>query len=259
MRRDGSLTVSHHNGHGQVTLPADYARDHVRLGYAATGHGHQGATVDVSLGVVTSASSHRGLYVAATRGRQENQLLVVADDAEHARDVLEQVLTNTRADTPAIVQRRHLAGQIPGPRRQPTGLREADQAVTAARRSLDNARQRAEPHLRPLAAAEADLEAAETELQASRAARTEAPLWRRRGLSERAERVTQVVHLARDRRDLAAQHAAPYITETQARSADLQQAEQEASIARLRDRLDRLTIAPTAGIERGGGIDSLGL
>ncbi len=259
VRRDGSLTVSHRDGHGQVTLPADYARAHVRLGYAATGHGYEGDTVDVSLGVVTPATSHRGLYVAATRGRQENQLLVVADDPAHARDVLEQVLTNDRADLPAIVQRRHLAAQVPGPRRRPTGLREAEQAVTVAGRALDNTRQRAAPHLRLLAAAEADLEAAETELRASRAARAEAPLWRRRGLGERVERAAEVVQLARDRRDLAAQQAAPYITETQARTTDLRQAEQEASIARLGDRLDHLALAPTAGIERSAGIDLLGL
>jgi conjugative relaxase-like TrwC/TraI family protein len=259
IHRDGGLTVSHLDGHGQVTLAADYVRAHVRLGYAATGHGYEGDTVDVSLGVVASATSHRGLYVAATRGREENQVLVVADGAERARDVLEQVLANDRADIPAIAQRRHLAAQIPGPRRRPTGLREAEQAATAARRALDNARQRAAPHLRPLAAAEADLEAAETELRASRAARAEAHLWRRRGLGERVEHAAEVVQLARDRRDLAAQHAAPYITETQARTADLQQAEQEASIARRRDRLDRLTLAPTPGIERSVGIDPLGL
>jgi DNA transposition AAA+ family ATPase len=115
VRRDGGLTVSHHNGHGQATLPADYVRAHVRLGYAATCHGYEGDTVDVSLGVVTSVTSHRGLYVAATRGREQNQLLVVADDPELARDVLEQVLTNDRADIPAIAQRRHLAAQIPRP------------------------------------------------------------------------------------------------------------------------------------------------
>jgi hypothetical protein len=250
VRRDGGLTVSRHNGHGQVTLPTDYVRAHVRLGYAATGHGYEGDTVDVSLGVVASATSHRGLYVAATRGREKNQVLVVADGAEHARDVLEQVLANDRAD---------LAAQIPGPRRRPAGPREAEQAVTAARRALDNARQRAAPHLRPVAAAEADLEAAETELRASRAARADAPLWRRRGLGGRVEHAAEVVQLARDRRDLAAQRAAPYITETQAGTADLQQAEQDASIARLRDRLDRLALAPTPGIERSAGIDPPGL
>lgn len=165
--------------------------------------------VDVSLGVVTPATSHRGLYVAVTRGRQENQLLVVADGVEHARDVLEQVLTNDRADIPAIVQRRHLAAEVPGGRRGPTDLRTANEAVTAAQRALNQARQQAAPHLRPLAAAEADLETAETELRASRTALADAPLWRRRGLGERVEQAAQVVQVTRDRRDLAARHAAP--------------------------------------------------
>ena len=49
---DGALTVTHRHGHGTVTLPADYAARHVRLGYAATGHGHQGDTVDVALTLV---------------------------------------------------------------------------------------------------------------------------------------------------------------------------------------------------------------
>ncbi len=195
-----------------MTLPADYARAHVRLGYAATGHGYQGDTVDVGLGVVTPTTSHRGLYVAVTRGRHDNQLLVVADAPEHARDVLEQVLTNNRADVPAIVQRRHLATQLPAPRRQPAGLREAEQAVTAAGRALNTARERAEPHLRPLAAAEADLRAAEIELQASRNALADAPPWRRRGLGQRVDQAASAVHAARDRRDHAAQQAAPHTT-----------------------------------------------
>ena len=37
-----------------VTLPADYVREHVRLGYAATEHGHQGDTVDVAIALVTA-------------------------------------------------------------------------------------------------------------------------------------------------------------------------------------------------------------
>jgi conjugative relaxase-like TrwC/TraI family protein len=259
VRRDGGLTVSHRDGHGQVTLPADCARAHVRLGYAATGHGYEGDTVDVSLGVVTPATSHRGLYVAVTRGREENQVLVVADRPEHARDVLEQVLTNDRADTPAIVQRRHLAAQIPSDRRQPSGPRTPEHAVTAAKRALDNARQRADPHLRPLAAAEADLRAAETELRANRAALADAPLWRRRALRQRVEHAAFVVHGAQARRDSAAHDAGPYITGIKARIADLQRAEHESSVARLRDRLDRLTLTPGPGVERGAGIDPPGL
>jgi conjugative relaxase-like TrwC/TraI family protein len=147
--RNGSLTVSHLDGHGQVTLPADYARAHVRLGYAATGQGHQGDTVDIGIGVATAATTHRSLYVAATRGRDDNRILVVTDQPGQARDVLEQILTNDRADTPAIAQRQHLATQAPGTRHGPNDLQSAQEAVAVARRALDHARRRAEPLLRP--------------------------------------------------------------------------------------------------------------
>ena len=41
IRTDGSLTVTREPGHGTVTLSADYAHDHVRLGYTATEHGYR--------------------------------------------------------------------------------------------------------------------------------------------------------------------------------------------------------------------------
>jgi hypothetical protein len=118
---DGALVASHLGGHGDVTLPAAYAREHVRLGYAATEHGHQGDTVDVAYALVTRATTHRGLYVGATRGRTANHFLVVTNtpDPAQARDVLEQVLTNDRVDVPAVTQRRHLAAEIPTVTRQP--------------------------------------------------------------------------------------------------------------------------------------------
>jgi conjugative relaxase-like TrwC/TraI family protein len=257
---DGSLTVSHLQGHGRVTLPADYARAHLRLGYAATGPGHQGDTVDIGIGVVTAATTHRSLYVAITRGRAENRILVVTDEPGQARDVLEQILANDRADTPAVAQRRNLAAQAPAARHSPSDLQTAEKAVAAARRALDDARQRAEPFLRPLAATKADLRAADAELRASCAALAEAPLWRRRGLGQRLENAAQVVHATRSRRDLAAREASPFITEIEARAADLRQSEHEATHARLRDHLDRLTLAPpTPGLERGVGIDPPGL
>ena len=65
----GAATVSHLGGHGTLTLPADYVGRHVRLGYAATEHGHQGDTVDVGITLVSTATTHRGLYVGMTRGR----------------------------------------------------------------------------------------------------------------------------------------------------------------------------------------------
>src|SRR5439155_3902841 len=57
------------------------------------------------------ATTHRGLYVGATRGRDENHLYVIAEtsDVAEARDLLDAVLARDRADVPAVSQRRHLA------------------------------------------------------------------------------------------------------------------------------------------------------
>jgi len=108
---DGSLTVSSTAGSGTVTLPADYASEHVRLGYASTEHGNQGATVDVGIEITTVATTQRGLYVGATRGRDDNKILVVAEagDLDDAREILRYVLASDRSDVPATTQRRLLA------------------------------------------------------------------------------------------------------------------------------------------------------
>ena len=108
---DGSLTVSSNAGSGTVTLPADYATEHVRLGYASTEHGNQGDTVDVGLELATVATTQRGLYVGATRGRDDNKILVVteSDDLDDAREILRYVLSSDRSDVPATTQRRLLA------------------------------------------------------------------------------------------------------------------------------------------------------
>jgi hypothetical protein len=110
---DGSLSVSHRGGHGSATLPAEYAHEHVRLGYAATEHGNQADTVDVAIALVSTATTYRGLYVGATRGRDENRIHVITDtdDLAAARDVLEAVIAHDRADIPAVTQRRDLAWQ----------------------------------------------------------------------------------------------------------------------------------------------------
>jgi ATP-dependent exoDNAse (exonuclease V) alpha subunit len=112
---DGSLTVSREQGHGTVTLSAAYACEHVRLGYAATEHGYQSDTVDHSISLVSTVTTRRGLYVAATRGRDDNRLCVVTDSADvaEARDTLEAILAFDRADLPAVTQRRALADQQP--------------------------------------------------------------------------------------------------------------------------------------------------
>jgi conjugative relaxase-like TrwC/TraI family protein len=108
---DGALTVSSTNGHGIAVLPAEYVREYVRLGYAATEHGYQGETTTIGVELVTDATRRRGLYVGATRGTDENLILVVTDayDLDEARDTLDRILTTDRVDLPAVTQRRTLA------------------------------------------------------------------------------------------------------------------------------------------------------
>jgi hypothetical protein len=92
------------------------------LGYAATEYGNQSDTVDVAIELVSTATTHRGLYVGATRGRDDNRIHVITetDDLAEARDVLETVLAHDRADIPAVTQRRELARQDqPTPRPPP--------------------------------------------------------------------------------------------------------------------------------------------
>ena len=171
---DGALTVTHRHGHGTVTLPAEYTARHVRLGYAATGHGHQGDTVDVALTLVDGATTHRGLYVAATRGRHDNRLHVVTDTADpaEARDALEAVLARDRADIPAVTQRRHLAHQAPAAPftpRAPTPHWLPD-AVAALRERRDELQDRHDSYEHGRRQAAAELAGLQPALAAARAA-----------------------------------------------------------------------------------------
>lgn len=162
--------------------------------------------------------------------------------------MLERVLTNDRADVPAVVQRRNLARQVPRLR--------AEDAVETARRALDDVRHEAEPFLEPLRAAEADVRSAEQVLRKQLAARDDAPRWRRRGMSSGIERAAVALADARPQLDLAEDVAAPHLARIDAAENQLHMAEREASRARLQERLDRLTVAsPARGIERGHGIE----
>ncbi|MGH9228758.1 MAG: AAA family ATPase [Acidimicrobiales bacterium] len=250
---DGSLTVSHLDGHGQITLPVDYVRAHVRLGYAATVHGYEGDTVDVSLGVATEATSLRALYVGLTRGRQDNRLLVVAEDLDHARDVLEQVLTNNRTDIPAVAQRRNLAGQA-------ARARPANDPVATARRALREIERRAGPYLEVLDQAQQDVQAAEADLRAQRHELERAAPWRRRGAHDLVARASQRFTAAEARLEDAEKVAAPYLRALNAADVRLQEAHHDATVASIQQRLDDLTLrAPARAAERDLGIDLPGL
>jgi chromosome segregation ATPase len=206
----------------------------------------------VSLGVATDATSLRALYVALTRGGQENRLLVVAYDTEHARDVLEHVLTNDRADIPAVAQRRNLVAQVPRPG--------PDGAVTAARRAVNDAERRAAPYFQQLDHSRRDVAAAEADLQTRRNALDHAAPWRRRGARDLVSQASQRLTVAEARLEHAEEIAAPYLRDRSTADARLEKAEYDVSVARLRHRLDSLSQHPRArAVERDLGIDLRGL
>src|SRR5699024_11057703 len=71
LAEDGSLTVRDQNTGNDMLIPADYASTNIHLGYAATIHRSQGATVDTTHAVIDTSVDRAGLYVAMTRGRRE--------------------------------------------------------------------------------------------------------------------------------------------------------------------------------------------
>jgi hypothetical protein len=115
---DGALAVTRIDGHGTVILPPGYVAEHVQLGYAATEPGNQSDTATRSITLASPATTCRGLYVAVSRGRDENLICVVTatHDVRDAIDVLELILASDRADLPATRTRRELAAIVP-----PTG------------------------------------------------------------------------------------------------------------------------------------------
>lgn len=102
-----------------ITLPADYVKEHVTLGYATTGHASQGVTVDTCHVLAGIGSVDRaGVYVPLTRGREENHLYLAEklpgdadtspfelaeeeprrDEVQVARDLLVQAAQRDRKD-----------------------------------------------------------------------------------------------------------------------------------------------------------------
>jgi conjugative relaxase-like TrwC/TraI family protein len=89
LREDGSVTIRPTNRRfgGSIVLPATYVAEHLDLGYAVTAHRAQGVTIDTSHVVVTSTTTRENLYVAMTRGREENHAYVAIDrpDDDHSQ------------------------------------------------------------------------------------------------------------------------------------------------------------------------------
>jgi conjugative relaxase-like TrwC/TraI family protein len=113
---DGAVTVRRdgYRRGGSVVLPAAYVAEHLDLGYAVTGYGAQGITVDTAHAVITPGTTRENLYVALTRGRASNIAYVATDQPDElhgkahtgapkktAASVLEGVLQRVGAEISA--------------------------------------------------------------------------------------------------------------------------------------------------------------
>jgi conjugative relaxase-like TrwC/TraI family protein len=103
---DGSLAVVAMSGRGQVTLPAVYVREHVALAYALTVHKAQGQTVDVGIALVDERMTSQQLYVAMSRGRDENHAFVVQSQGELSEHAFANFTNPTPYEVLAEVMRR---------------------------------------------------------------------------------------------------------------------------------------------------------
>jgi conjugative relaxase-like TrwC/TraI family protein len=88
----GALELTHPE-RGEVRLPTRYVANHVELGWAVTGYGNQGDTVDAGIAVLEPGSTRNHVYVAMTRGRHTNLALIpdptgTADAAQTFADMI---------------------------------------------------------------------------------------------------------------------------------------------------------------------------
>ncbi|ECH9476797.1 TrwC relaxase, partial [Salmonella enterica subsp. enterica] len=81
-----------------VALPPEYVGEHAHLSYAATAYGVQGATVDTSHTVLSEATSAASVYVGMTRGRDTNQLHIVAENLTDAKALFIEAMERDPAD-----------------------------------------------------------------------------------------------------------------------------------------------------------------
>jgi hypothetical protein len=86
------LAAERTSDRARVVFEGDYVREHVTLGYAATVHSAQGVTADCSHAIVGEGATRAMLYVAMTRGRDDNrayiyQRLTGESDHDHTAPV----------------------------------------------------------------------------------------------------------------------------------------------------------------------------
>jgi hypothetical protein len=121
---DGAITVQH-DARGAVTLPVEY----VELGWAVTGYGNQGDTVDIGIAVLEASCSRNHTYVAMTRGRHANHAILVdptgtADPAEQLAEIIARPMSAESAL--AVQERLHREAGFDPPEPVESSLRPSD-------------------------------------------------------------------------------------------------------------------------------------
>jgi hypothetical protein len=103
------VVVAHHPQRGTIRLPRHYVTDHVELGWAVTGYGTQGDTVDHGICIIEPGATRAGIYVGLTRGRATNHA-VIADPTGIAdpHDALATAIARPPNATTAIATRARL-------------------------------------------------------------------------------------------------------------------------------------------------------
>lgn len=95
VHRDGSVTVRHLTHKGTAHLSADYMKEHLQLGYAATFNGAQGATVDTTASILRAGVTRAQAYVGATRGQLKNKLFTILGRTDPNTDMPTETATRT--------------------------------------------------------------------------------------------------------------------------------------------------------------------
>jgi len=149
---DGSLTVAHPD-RGAVRLPAEYVAEHVELGWAVTGYGNQGDTVDVGLAILEPGTTRNHAYVALTRGRHTNlAFLTDPTGTAHAGDLLTSIVERTpRHDSAlAVDEALHRQPGLTAPTRPvvPARTTPAADRIDQIRAKLDRLQRRPPPDRR---------------------------------------------------------------------------------------------------------------
>lgn len=130
IRADGSIDAFDPRAKTPVHLPADYVASNTQLGYASTVHRSQGATVDTTHSLVDAKLDRNAMYVATTRGKQENRIYV--DTSTNLDETAEDAHVHHSGDDDAPTPEQILHGIVHHDHSQLSAVDELESQLTAA-------------------------------------------------------------------------------------------------------------------------------